>query len=200
MTTGILNGYIQKEWLAHPNQGIPGLLTFLNEPHDYINCPIESDFIGFGMPCIKGTVQTDRVNSWNSNTSPYNLAAFPAGGTAAQIVGVLAYHTAGRVGPNPVMTGDEPNIQSGLYQYEAGTLVRLGFMHVLNWADTTEDATVYVVTNATNSLNAPVGSFVTTDLAGAAVEVPQIRWHSSDLHSMNNTSVVKINFMYGTRA
>jgi hypothetical protein len=197
---GIPNGAIQTSWDAHPNQGVPGLLTYLNRPHDYVSAPVESPFIAFGSAVAKGTTITNRPNEWGTTHSPYKLAAASATTTAADLVGILAFNNTGAVGPNPFMIGNEAGATAGKFELDYACLVRLGFVHVKNYADTTEGAAAFMVINATNSLNARIGEFVTTELGGAAIEIPQVVWDSSDLNSMNATSVVRVNFTYGLPA
>ncbi len=198
--TGIPNGAIQTSWYAHPNQGVPGLLTYLNEPHDWIHCPVADPFIACGRAVIKGDAISAPENAWGTSVSPYALKAATATTTAADIVGILAWDASVGNGPNPVMIGNEPDLACGKFTREMGCLVRLGFIHVKNYADTTQGANAFMVINATNSVNARIGEFVTTDLGGAAIEVPAVKWHGTDLHSMNETSVVEVNFLYGLRA
>lgn len=197
--TGVLNGAIQTSWDFHPNQGVPGQLTYLNEPHDYIHCPIEAPFLAFGRGVAKGTLITNRANEWGTTVSPFHLAAPTASTTAANIVGILAWNTSGGVGPNPVMQGTEADAASGAFQREMGTLVRLGCIHVKNYADTTENGEVHMIINETNDWNAQIGEFVPAAASGQTILVPGLRWHSSDSHAMNATSVVKVNLLYGAR-
>lgn len=140
--TGVRNGAIQTSWDAHPNQGVPGQPTYLNEPHDYIHCPVESPFIAFGRAVVKGAAIANREGRWGATVSPYGLKAAEAASVAADVVGILAWNAAGGVGPNPVMQGSEADAASGAFRGEMGTLVRQGCVHVKNYADTAENGAV----------------------------------------------------------
>lgn len=193
---GNLNGYVQLQYNSHPNQGVPGQITFLQYPRENVHCPVGSEFVVCGRAVVRGDVITNTPNRWGTTISPWLIEAPTASSTAEDVVGILVRDDSAYNGPGLAVNDTDADFAVGYYQTKVASYCRLGYIHVKNYADTTAGDPVYMVINETNTFNAKIGEFIPTEVAGVSIEIPGLTWWSSDLNSENATSIVKVNLSY----
>lgn len=198
--TGTWNGAVQTSYNVHPNQGVPGLMTHINEPREVWGYPVATGFLACGRAAARGDVRTMTVGEWGTTNSPYTIIPATAATTAADVLGIAVWDEAAEVIYEQFTTqviGDQPSqtVTLPISGYTPGhmmTVMRRGYIWVRNYANTTADATVFMVINETNTLNAKFGEFVPTALDGAAIEMPGITWVASDIFAESKVAIVKV--------
>lgn len=190
---GIMNGAVQMKYYTHPNQGVPGQTTYLSRPHSYVSCPVgDAGFVYCGRAVVKGDIITNVEDKWGTTISPFKILPATASSTAAEVVGICLHDASAYNGPDFAVNTDDADFGVGYFPRQMATFAEEGYVHVKNYADTVEGGPVYMVINATNTWNAKIGEFVSVNTAGMTLEIPGLTWDSTDLNSMNETSVVRV--------
>ncbi len=182
---GVMFGAAQTNYYVEPELGSDGEQTFIGEqPVEIIGYPVEGGFIAAGMAVSKGTIKAGVADRYNNYTSPFNVKPFAAGGTAADVLGIAVSDAANR---RNVANGD---VGKPIHSMQ-GVMTK-GWMIKRLWEDVTAGAEAFVVNNATNTVNAPVGAIVGTDLGGAAVALPGVTWFASYTVATTKYGIVKV--------
>lgn len=180
---GVMNGAAQTEYYVAPPMGVPGQQTFIANPVAINSYPVGDDFIACGRAVIAGDPIAVAADTYGNQNSPYPVLNVAADTTADKIIGVTVWDGGARSGPDRT---------PGKYQFDMFGVMSQGHMCQQIYENTTADAPAYCVVNAANSVNAPVGAFVATDLGGAAVAMTNVFWHASYTAGATAVGVVRI--------
>lgn len=165
--TGVLNGAVQTGYFVGPPQGTPGELTFPEQNHIINGYPVQSDFIYCGRGVVKGTDITVPAGVYGNNNSPFGVIAPTASSVAADFVGILTRDHGAR---------NDADGNAGKQLHDMAGILEDGFVFTKIYQATTAKGAAYMVINATNPVNAPVGSFIADDAGGAAIAIPRLEW------------------------
>ena len=181
--TGTLNGAVQTGYFVGPPQGTPGQIVFPEQNHIINGYPVQSGFIYCGRGVVKGTDITVAPNAYGNNNSPFGAAAPNASSTADDFLGILTLDHAAR---------NDSDGNAGKQQHDMAGIVEDGFVFVKLYQNTTTKGDVFMVIDGTNPLNAPVGSFVSDALSGAAIQIPRLQWWATYNHQAQSYGIVRV--------
>lgn len=183
MYTGVKNGAVQTGYFVGPPQGVPGQITFPEQTHIVNSYPVESEFIYCGRGVVKGTDIVMPVNKYGNNNSPFTVELPTAASLASEFIGILTRDHGAR--------NDAAGEAGKQFQDMAG-IMEEGFIFVPIYQPTVAHGTVYMVIDATNGLNAPIGAFTNDDVGGKAIEIPRLRWWATYNNTNQPCGIVQI--------
>lgn len=161
--TGSFQSPVQTGYFVHPPTVKPGLIEFPGLPHSILSFPVESDFILAGTGVVKGTPIEMPAAGWGSTIAPFTVKD-AAGAVADGFVGVLVWDAASR---------NDASGRAGKRRNDMAGVIASGYVGVKLFDDpAAAGAPAFLVVDAGNSLNAPVGSWASSELSGAAVAIP----------------------------
>lgn len=178
-------GAAQTEYYVEPPAGVPGQQTFIaDQPVSIWSCPVQTGPIVFGRAVARGTAITVAPDTFGQQVSPFGIVPLAAGAAATDVYGLAVWDAGGR---RDFATG-----QPSQHQHKMQGVMKKGYMFVELFQDTVAEAQAFVVINATNSINAPVGAIVANDLGGAAVTLPGVNWWATYATANTPVGVIKI--------
>ena len=181
--TGTMNGAVQTAYYVAPPQGLPGQQTFIDEVHVLNSYPVQSDFIYCGRGVCKGTDITVPQNVYGNNNSPFGVIAPTGTSTVADFVGLLVLDHAAR---------NDADGNAGKQKYDMAGILEDGFCFVKLYQATAAKGAAFMVINATNPLNAPIGTFLSDNAGGAAIEIPRLQWWATYNHLAQPYGVIRV--------
>lgn len=181
--TGVMNGAVQTAYYAGPPQGLPGQQTFINEVYTLNSYPVQSDFIYCGRGVAKGTDITVPENVYGNNNSPYGVIAPTGAMTADDFVGILVLDQGAR---------NDSDGYAGKQKYDMAGILEEGFCFVKLYQATAAKGAAFMVINAANPLNAPIGTFLSDDADGAAIEIPRLQWWAKYNHLAQPYGIIRV--------
>ena len=181
--TGIMNGAVQTGYFAGPPQGLPGQLVFPGQNHVITGYPAQSDFLYCGRGVVRGTDIDVHANAYGNNNSPYGVVNPAANSVAANFVGILLRDQA---------AANDAAGDAGKRRHDMAGVLEEGFCFVKLYQDTAAKAPAFMVVNATNPLNAPVGSLVSDAVGGAAVDIPRLEWWATYNHLAQPCGIIRV--------
>lgn len=181
--TGTLNGAVQNGYFVGPPQGSPGELTFLEQNHIVNGYPVQSGFIYCGRGVVKGTDITVPPGVYGNNNSPFGIAAPNASSVATDFIGILTRDHAAR---------NDSDGNAGKQQHDMAGVLEDGFAFVNLYQDTAAKGAAYMVINATNPVNAPVGAFISDDAGGAAIAIPRLEWWATYNYQAQPYGIIRV--------
>lgn len=181
--TGTKHGAVQNGYFVGPPQGLPGQQAFLNMNHEIISYPVQDDFIFCGRGVCQGTELTVQPYVYGNNNSPFGVINPTSSSTEDDFVGILLRDHA---------AANNEDAEAGKRLHDMAGILEDGYCFVKLYQNAVVRGRVFMVRNGANPLNAPVGSFISDNASGNAIEIPRLKWWATYNISAQPFGVIRV--------